>query len=113
VPAVTFIPSESFAFANCLASLSVGNDFVCLTEGDREETGPCCFGVSTETNQRLMKTVCLAMMAAVGVLEDVEQCHKRSQAAVIQIKMLNQRSRASLRRPQCISFRDGSNTRST
>ena len=69
MPAVTFIPSESFAFANCLASLSVGNDFVSLTEGDREETGPCCFGVSTETNQRLMRTVCLAMMAAVGCLK--------------------------------------------
>jgi hypothetical protein len=40
VPAVTFSPSESFAFANCLASSSVGDDFVCLAEGAREETGP-------------------------------------------------------------------------
>ena len=63
MPAVTFIPSESFAFANCLASFSVGNDFVCLTEGAREETDPCFFGVSTETNQRLMRIVCRAMLA--------------------------------------------------
>lgn len=82
MPAVTFIPSESFAFANCLASLSVGNDFVSLTEGDREETGPCCFGVSTETNQRLMRTVCLAMMAAAqakpGCSDSDQTCSDRA-----------------------------------
>jgi len=55
VPAVTFIPSESFAFANCLASLSVGNDFVRLTEGDREETGPCCFRVRAARQSKSLR----------------------------------------------------------
>jgi hypothetical protein len=35
VPAVTFIPSASIAFANCFASFSVGKDFVCFAKGAR------------------------------------------------------------------------------
>ena len=69
VPAVTFIPSASLAFANCLASLSVGNVFACLAKDVREGTGPVCFGVSTETNHRSVMIVRLAMVAAAGQLK--------------------------------------------
>jgi hypothetical protein len=34
MPTMIFIPSESIAFANCLASLSVGNVSVCLVGAD-------------------------------------------------------------------------------
>jgi hypothetical protein len=34
MPTMIFIPSESIAFANCLASLSVGNVLVCLVGAD-------------------------------------------------------------------------------
>lgn len=73
MPAETFIPSASIALANCLASLSVGKVFVCLAMGVREETGPFCFGVSTETNQRLVITVRLAMSAVVGCVKPIEK----------------------------------------
>jgi hypothetical protein len=46
-----FIPSESIALANCLASLSVGNVLVCLACA-RLETSRHCLGASTETNQQ-------------------------------------------------------------
>ena len=52
VPAVTFHPSASIAFANCLASSSFGNAFVCLDEGARDEVGRHSLGASTETYQR-------------------------------------------------------------
>jgi hypothetical protein len=51
VPAMIFIPSESIALANCLASLSVGNVLVCLACA-RLETSRHCLGASTETNQQ-------------------------------------------------------------
>jgi hypothetical protein len=73
VPAVTFRPSDSIAIANCLASISVGNDFVCLARGTAEEKR-CkrkCFGVSTETNQWLVIDLYLAMMAALGHAKNV------------------------------------------
>ena len=37
VPAVTRNPSDSIAFANCLASISVSNDLVCRADGARED----------------------------------------------------------------------------
>ena len=42
MPTIIFIPSESIAFANCLASLSVGNVFVCLIDAD--DFNRRCFG---------------------------------------------------------------------
>ena len=36
MPAITFNPSDNIAFANCLASLSVGNDSVFLGTGARD-----------------------------------------------------------------------------
>ena len=70
MPAVTFRPSDSIAIANCLASISVENDFVCLARGTAEEKRRKrkCFGVSTETNQWLVIDLYLAMMAAVAAL---------------------------------------------
>jgi hypothetical protein len=56
VPAVTFNPSDNFAFANCLASISVGNDFVSLKLGDLEEAVRHWFGPATETYQRILET---------------------------------------------------------
>jgi hypothetical protein len=45
--------------------------------------------VSTETNQRSVMIVRLAMVAAAGQLKIcIEQCQKRRLAAVIQIKLL-------------------------
>jgi hypothetical protein len=52
VPAIIFIPSERIAFANCLASLSVGNVLVCLVASD--DFNRHCFGASNETNHRLV-----------------------------------------------------------
>jgi hypothetical protein len=68
VPAVTFRPSDNIAFANCFASISVGNDFVSLARGTAEEEKRKrkCFGVSTETNQWLVVDLYLIMMAAVA-----------------------------------------------
>jgi hypothetical protein len=65
---MTFRPSDNIAFANCLASISVGNDFVSLIRGTAEEKRRKrkCFGVSTETNQWLVIDLYLAMMAAVA-----------------------------------------------
>jgi hypothetical protein len=80
VPAVTFRPSDSIAIANCLASISVGNDFVSLARGTAEEKRrkPKCFGVSTETNQWLIDLY-LAMMAAVAALGHARMsCANRS-----------------------------------
>jgi len=57
VPAVTFNPSDNIAFANCLASISVGNDFVCRGEGAREVAGRHWLGLSTETYPRLVMVV--------------------------------------------------------
>jgi hypothetical protein len=54
VPAVTFNPSDNIAIANCLASISVGNDFVCLGEGARDDLGRHWLGHSNETYQRLL-----------------------------------------------------------
>jgi hypothetical protein len=67
VPAVTFRPSDNIAFANCFASISVGNDFVSLARrtAKGEKCKRKCFGVSTETNQWLIELY-LTMMAAVA-----------------------------------------------
>ena len=67
MPAVTFRPSDNIAFANRLASLSVGNDFVSLPRVTAEEDKRKrkFFGVSTETNQWLVELY-LTMMAAVA-----------------------------------------------
>ena len=67
MPAVTFRPSDNIAFANRLASISVGNDFVSLPRVTAEEDKRKrkCFGVSTETNQWLVGLY-LTMMAAVA-----------------------------------------------
>jgi len=51
VPAVTFNPPANIAFANCLASISVGNAFVLREEGARDEAGRHSLGPSTETYQ--------------------------------------------------------------
>ena len=37
VPAMTFNPSNNLTLANCLASISVGNDFDCLGPGARDD----------------------------------------------------------------------------
>jgi len=50
VPAIIFIPSESIAFENCLASLSVANVLVCLAWVVNRRS----LGDSTETNHRLV-----------------------------------------------------------
>jgi hypothetical protein len=54
VPAVTLNPADSIAFANCLASISVGKAFVRRADGARDEVGRHCCGVSTETYQRFL-----------------------------------------------------------
>jgi hypothetical protein len=51
VPAVTFIPSDSIALANCLASISFGNVLVPLEEGARDVAGRHTLGASVETYQ--------------------------------------------------------------
>jgi hypothetical protein len=51
VPAMTLNPSDNIALANCLASISVGNDFDCLGEGARDEVGRHWIGLSIETYQ--------------------------------------------------------------
>ena len=62
MPAVTFRPSDSIAIAKCLASISVGNDFVSLAKCPEEKRrNP--FGVATETNQRLVISRYLFMLA--------------------------------------------------
>jgi hypothetical protein len=50
-PAMTLNPSDNIALANCLASISVGNDFDCLCEGARDKLGRCWLGLSIETYQ--------------------------------------------------------------
>jgi len=59
-----FIPSESIAFANCLASLSVGNVLVCLVDAD--DFNRHRFGASTDTNHRSAITERLAMGNPIG-----------------------------------------------
>ena len=49
VPAMTFNPSDNIALANCLASISVGNDFDCLGAGARDDRGRHWLGLSIET----------------------------------------------------------------
>jgi hypothetical protein len=70
-----FIPSESIAFANCLASLSVRNVFVRLIDAD--DFNRHCFGASNETNHRLVVTERLAKMGnPIGALRLHERlCH--------------------------------------
>ena len=68
MPAVTFRPFDSISIANCLASVSVGKDFVSLGPRAPKERSRNCFGVSTETNQWLVVTLYLAMMAAMAAL---------------------------------------------
>ena len=74
MPAVTFRPSDSIAIANCLASISVGNDFVSLGRGAEEKRS---FGVSTETNQWLVNLY-LAIMTAMAVLSTRKECNART-----------------------------------
>ena len=81
VPAVTFNPSDNIAFANCLASPSVGNDFVFTRIGSVGNVPPLFHSI--ETNQRLVMVVCLAMMAAVAALRHAKEFHVRSASAVI------------------------------
>ena len=69
MPAVTANPSDSIAFAYCLASRSAENDFVFLGEGvrdgdgARDDLGRQSLGPFTETYQRLVIFVYLATMA--------------------------------------------------
>jgi hypothetical protein len=51
VPAMTFNPSDNIALANCLASISVGNDLDRLGEGVRDDLGRHWLGLSIETYQ--------------------------------------------------------------
>ena len=74
MPAVTFRPSDSIAIANCLASISVGNDFVSLGRGAEEKRS---FGVSTETNQWLVNLY-LAIMTAMAALNKRKECNART-----------------------------------
>jgi hypothetical protein len=69
VPTMIFIPSESIAFANCLASLSVGNVLVCPV--DAGDVNRHCFDASNETNHRLVVTIRLAKMATLFCFEPV------------------------------------------
>jgi hypothetical protein len=85
VPAVTLNPSDNIAFANCLASLSVGNGLVFLGTGTRDDLSRHSLGPSTETYQRLVIVVYLAMMAAMN-FKTHKKYHERSLSAVIQIK---------------------------
>ena len=66
MPAVTLNPPDNIAFANCLASLSVGNGFVFLGTGARDGLSRHSLGPSTETYQRLVIVVYLATMAAMN-----------------------------------------------
>ena len=54
MPAVTFSPLDSIAFANALASFSFGNAFVCLEDGARADCGRHSLGASVETYQWLL-----------------------------------------------------------
>lgn len=60
---MTLNPSDNIALANCLASISVGNDFDCLGAGVRDVVGRHWIGLSIETYQLLAITGYLAMMA--------------------------------------------------
>jgi hypothetical protein len=64
VPAMIFNPSDNIALANCLASISVGNDLDCLGPGARDDLGRHWLGLSNETYQLLVIAGYLAMMAA-------------------------------------------------
>ena len=61
VPAMTFNPSDNIALANCLASISVGNEFDRLGEGARDDLARHWLGLSIETYQQWEIIVCLAM----------------------------------------------------
>jgi hypothetical protein len=68
VPAVTFRSFDSISIANCLASVSVGKDFVSLGRRAAKEKSRNRFGVSTETNQWLVVNLYLATLAAMAAL---------------------------------------------
>ena len=74
MPAVTSNPSDNIAFANRFASTSVGNAFVFLDEGARDEVGRHSLGASTETYQRLVMTGYLAMIATIECLKTNNIC---------------------------------------
>ena len=76
MPAVTLNPSDNIAFANCLASLSVGNGLVFLGTGARDDLN----------RQRLVIVVYLATMAAMN-FKTCKEYHERSLSAVIHIKV--------------------------
>ena len=71
MPAVTFNPLDNITFANCLAAISVGNDFVSLKLGDLEEAGRHWFGPATETYQRI-----LAKRERIGIDPSIETRRK-------------------------------------
>ena len=73
MPAVTFRPSDSIAIAKCLASISVGNDFVTLGRGVAEEKRRKRFGAPTETNQRLVISLYLFMLASLTSVPSAER----------------------------------------
>jgi hypothetical protein len=82
---VTLNPPDNIAFANCLASLSVENDFVFLGTGARDGLSRRSLGPSTETYQRLVIVVYLATMVAMN-FKTYKEYHERIVSAVIQIK---------------------------
>jgi hypothetical protein len=94
---VTFRPSDSIAIANCLASISVGNDFVSLAGRDAPKArSRNCFGVSTETNQWLVFNLCWSMMNAMagsGHAKNVmcETCRQRSKSTASRMGSLSVR----------------------
>jgi hypothetical protein len=63
VLAVTFLPSDSIAMQIALPQFQSENDFVSLGRGAAEEKRRKCFGVSTETNQCLVISLYLVMLA--------------------------------------------------
>jgi hypothetical protein len=85
VPAVTLNPPNNIAVANCLASLSVENDFVFLGTGARDSLSRRSLGPSTETYQRLVIFVYLATTAAMN-FKTHKEYHERIVSAVIHIK---------------------------
>jgi hypothetical protein len=66
---MTFNPSDNITFANCLASTSVGNPFVILGKGARDEFARHSLGAWTETYQWLMIALRLAMIGHRRLLE--------------------------------------------
>jgi hypothetical protein len=66
--------TRNIAFANRFASTSVGNAFVFLDEGARDEVGRHSLGASTETYQQLVMTAYLAMTATIECLKSNNIC---------------------------------------